>query len=411
MAIGGFALYLIASTHSNRVGWLGFYAFFTLSFFMLKLVYSLRYAPYKGEVPGLSTAVIVPVFNEDPSAFKACLDSIVGQSRPPEEIWIVDDKSESDDCAAYAESVATCDSHRIEFHVLRRQVNEGKRHAQKHAFRTSSADVFVTVDSDTILDSNAIEQGLIPMRDPAVGAVSGNVRLLNYRHNLLTRLLELRYSASFDFERAAYSRMDSLTCASGAFTLWRSAIVKKYLDDYINQTFLGVSMTYGDDRRLTNYCLLEGKVLYQSTAVAHTLAPEAFMHFLRQQVRWNKSFFRETLFAIQKLPKTRLVWWLCLSEVVIWLLMAGVMLFTCLIKPMLLGYWIGYYYLATLVLMSYIRSAHHRVSSYKTYLLAPAYALVHFLVLVPMKFYSLATLRNGKWGTRAMGVEVSTSET
>lgn len=408
VAFGAFGLYMITSYYSQRVELLAFYGFFSLSYLFLKLLFSLRYQPTAGAAPALRTAVVIPVFNEDPRAFERCLHSIVfAQTRRPDEVWVIDDCSSTDECAAHAERVARSVHESVSIFVHRKTLNQGKRHAQKVAFTESKADVFITIDSDTVLDGDAIEQGLIPLADPRVMAVSGNVKLQNRKSNLLTRLLELRYSSSFDFERAAYSMMDSVTCASGAFTFWRASVVRDNLVDYVNQTFLGISMTYGDDRRLTNYCLKQGKVVFQSTAVAHTLVPTSLPHFIRQQVRWNKSFFRETLYAIRNLPKNRLVWWICLTEIAVWILLGSAMFFTLIIKPMLFGYWATYYYVATMVLMSYIRSANHRVTSFSTFLLAPLYALLHFSVLVPLKFYSLATLRDGRWGTRAQGVEVA----
>ncbi|MCX4706991.1 hypothetical protein OG252_00200 [Streptomyces sp. NBC_01352] len=67
----------------------------------------------------------------------------------------------------------------------------------------------------------------------------------------------------------------------------------------LNQRFLGRLSTFGDDRHTTNYCLLTGKAVLQANAVAWTLVPENVRHYLRQQVRWNKSFFRESLWIIR----------------------------------------------------------------------------------------------------------------
>src|SRR6185312_1369159 len=50
-------------------------------------------------------------------------------------------------------------------------------------------------------------------------------------------------------------------------------------DDFLSQHFLGRKCTYGDDRRLTYYCLREGQVVLAPDAVAWTLVPERTGHF------------------------------------------------------------------------------------------------------------------------------------
>ncbi|MEU9822251.1 hypothetical protein ACIGG9_26025 [Pseudonocardia alni] len=42
-----------------------------------------------------------------------------------------------------------------------------------------------------------------------------------------------------------------------------------------------------------------------------------------------------------------------------------------------------------------------------TFLLAPAFGMIHVLALLPLRLYSLATLRTTRWGTRAAGAEVT----
>lgn len=54
-----------------------------------------------------------------------------------------------------------------------------------------AADIFVTVDSNTLLDEQAIENGLQPFAKPKVMSVAGMLIGLNRRHSLLTRLVDL----------------------------------------------------------------------------------------------------------------------------------------------------------------------------------------------------------------------------
>jgi hyaluronan synthase len=57
--------------------------------------------------------------------------------------------------------------------------NGRKRHAQLVTFRQDDGDIFVTVDSDSVLGADAIEQGLLPFADPEVTSVAAVVLAMN----------------------------------------------------------------------------------------------------------------------------------------------------------------------------------------------------------------------------------------
>ena len=74
-----------------------------------------------------------------------------------------------------------------------RQANAGKKHAQSVTFTSDpQADIFVTIDSDSALDSRAIEEGLKPFADPGIVSVAGLETAINYGANLLTRAIAAR---------------------------------------------------------------------------------------------------------------------------------------------------------------------------------------------------------------------------
>ncbi len=147
--------------------------------------------------------------------------------------------------------------------------------------------------------------------------------------------------------------------------------------------------------------------MFQDSALVATLAPERMGHSLRQQSRWNKSFFRETLYAIRNLPRRRAVWWLAVSELALWLFFSWALIAALVFRPALAGQFLGYYYAGFLILMAYARSARHATRRFAVFLLAPIYAALHILILTPVRVWSLLTLRNGAWGTRSAGIEVS----
>jgi hyaluronan synthase len=70
--------------------------------------------------------------------------------------------------------------------------NRGKREALHHAVTSmldDDVDFVVTIDSDTVLEPDALVRVVEPLLCPEIGASTGNVLLLNERQNLLTRMV------------------------------------------------------------------------------------------------------------------------------------------------------------------------------------------------------------------------------
>ncbi len=361
-------------------------------------------------VRDLRVAAVVPVYNEDPVAFRACLESLLDQSMAIEEIWVIDDGSSSIEC--YADAVERLERH-AGATVIRCDANRGKRHAMAEAFAVSTADVFLTVDSDTVLNRYAAEELSRAFSDPKAMAATGTVRALNARANLLTRLIDLRYANAFLFERAAYSRVGSVLCCCGSLSMYRASVVKENLEDFVTQTFLGSPVQFGDDRRLTNYCLTEGRVLFIETALAFTAVPQRLNHYLRQQNRWNKSFFRESFWVLRNMSYRTWPWRITAVELTMWFVLTGSLVVTVIVRPALVGGIAIASYFAQTAFAAYARSVRiigtggtSNTNPWISIALAPLYSILHILFLVPVRFWSLFTISRGSWGTRAT-VEVA----
>lgn len=391
-----------------------------------KLLLSLIHQP--AERPAGTTdedeyvTAVVPVYNEDPVLFERCLRSLLTQTRRLDRIHVVDDGSSGDDAARVAAAVlAEADRLGIDTELTVFEANRGKREAQAAAFQaTSQTTVFLTVDSDTVLNDNALEEALKPFADPEVTCATGLVLAFNSEQNLLTRLIHLRYVNAFMWERAAYSKLGAVLCACGSLALYRAEVIHEHLDDFLSQTFLGRPAVFGDDRRLTNYSLLHGRVVLQPTAVARTAVPERMRHFLRQQLRWNKSFIRESLWVVQNMPIRSPAFALTAIELASWIIFTLMLLFTLAVAGTHGGIQVFGTYLLVMALVSYLRSGHY-FSAWKedshvsvasrigTFLAAPIYGALHILVLLPLRTVALCTMMSAGWGTRDQ-VEVRVAE-
>jgi hyaluronan synthase len=127
--------------------------------------------------------------------------------------------------------------------------------------------------------------------------------VLNRQGGLIPRMLHVRFVLSFDFLRAAQSVFRTVYCTPGALSAYRADVVQRVLDQWLNQTFLGVRSDIGEDRSLTNYILEQGyDTVYQRSASVHTTVPETYAKLCKMYLRWDRSYLREeTRFA-------RIVW-------------------------------------------------------------------------------------------------------
>ncbi|MFS4091041.1 glycosyltransferase [Streptomyces sp. AF1A] len=365
---------------------------------------------------------MITVYNESPAMLRRCLESLLAQKRPLASLTVVDDCSATRDAEQVIASLRPrFQAAGIRINLIRFPENRGKRHGLAAGFADApGADVYVCVDSDTVLDDWAVDELLGPFSHRRVTCVTGLVLAHNRAVNLLTRLIDMRYVNAFLGERVAYSRLGSVLCACGSLAAYRGWVARKYVDDFLNQRFLGKPATFGDDRRLTYYCLIEGRSLIQPAAVGWTDVPEKLGHYVRQQIRWGKSFFREgSLLAVRLRYIHRAFWWLNLLELVTWVAFTSALLAAVVVIAMHPAGWkVLAGYAGYICLMSWVRSLHYLRGAVSipfldrifTFACAPLYALLNLGLLLPLRLYSLATLNKTKWGTRENGAEITKAE-
>lgn len=181
--------------------------------------------------------------------------------------------------------------------IYQQPSNQGKRHALYRGFHLGKGDVFVTVDSDSIVIKDTLRNLVSPfIVDEDCGAVAGNIRVLNHKKALLPKMLDVSFVLSFEFVRSAESSLNSVLCTPGALAAYRRDAVFACLPEWINQTFMGKPSDIGEDRAMTNMILKQGhKVLFQRNAFAYTNVPEDYTGLYKMFIRWGRSNVRENI--------------------------------------------------------------------------------------------------------------------
>lgn len=269
-------------------------------------------------------------------------------------------------------------------------------------FDNKFIDVIVT-DSDTIISPFAPTHLQTCLRsDPKNGCVTGTLDIFNIKDGILPKMINARYHYAFQIERAAGSYMGCMTCCSGPISIYRFDLLNELLlQKFITQSFLKVPCEPGDDRHLTNLILCLGYSAKQTNlAIAGTEAPNDLFRFLKQQLRWSRSFYREMYWQLKSIPKQS--HYLCIISlyeflfpflVSIWIFFSLYynFSFSLLLKNGYLS--IGILLIRTLLLYIYTL----RLNMFYNIIYYPIY----LIFLLPTKLFALFTLLNNQWETQS----------
>ncbi len=281
------------------------YSIVAASFLLTRYLFGSFYRPVpidKDFTPGVT--IIIPCFNEE-QWIQRTITGCINQDYPVDklEVIVVDDCSNDNSLARIKEIVEELKVTEYRYDIearlryVRQEQNAGKREALAKGTVMAKHELVVFVDSDSFLDPFAIRNIVQPFKDTKMGGVSGRTDVANTYTNALTKMQAVRYYIAFRIMKAAESYFDAVTCLSGPLSCYRKDLVLKYLDAWLNQQFCGEKATFGDDRSMTNFILKENRTGYQDTAVCNTIVPNNYSVFLKQQMRWKRSWLRESLIA------------------------------------------------------------------------------------------------------------------
>jgi hyaluronan synthase len=416
VVIGGGSLLLHRSWLGERVfsspvllaGWV-----LSLGFVLGQLVLAWRQRPFTvtrrqgAQLGRLYVTVVIPCYNEDPAIVDRTIASIMAQTRLPQHVEVVDDGSKVD----YGEVRDWWEAHSppgVLFTWVR-QDNAGKKHAQSVTFTSDKlADVFVTIDSDSVLEARAIEEGLKPFADPGIVSVAGLEMAINYRVNLLTRAIAARSLAFQLFAMSAQSVAGgNVLINPGAFSLYRAWLIRQIVPAYLGETFFGLPVTLGDDTGLTMFALLAGRAVHQPTAACMPVYPETLAHHLRQWTRWMRASTIRTFWRLRYLPLSSYAW--IYAAWTLWAFLTSVALSLAIplawpgSKDLLIA--------SGIALLAWPWAIATRLATVKRsdqgfwqklagVALLPAAALWYLLVLRQIRFYGMATCARQSWVTR-----------
>ena len=384
--------------------------------------------PDHGYRPSMS--VIVPVKNEE-AVIESAVNAILNSNYPADkvEVIVVNDGS-TDNTGKIVEALAKTNP-RVNLLTLDR--NYGKRIAFAEGVKSSKSQIIVCIDSDTLVEPDALMYLVQPFVDENVVATCGHGYVANKDKNLLTKLQHYWYQDMFRLMKGMESKFGAVSCCSGILAAYRRDSVTPVLNSWLNEKFLGKPIFIGDDRQLTNLVLWKGlskmllksqgedrtltsmaqitrqsRVVYQSNSLAYTFAPDNFKQFLKQQLRWKRAWVHGTMLAGQFMWRKKfpipIIWYTYqfltyVSPLIIitWLI----------IKPIqgdwlgTLGFLAGTFFIALLQGLNLWSFGYGKESIFYRVM----FVFVSFFMTLTVLLYAWGTPWKGGWVTRQEGAK------
>lgn len=399
--------------------WLYLYSILAASFLLSRYIFAIFYKPVPIDpefTPGVT--VLIPCFNEEEWIQRTIL-SCINQDYPVDklEVIVIDDHSTDKSVEKIKEIIDKLGNEAEQFDIKNRlsyivqPQNAGKRDALVVGAEQAKHELVVFVDSDSFLDPFAIRNLVQPFKDPKMGGVAGRTDVANTYTNELTKMQSVRYYIAFRVMKAAEGLFDCVTCLSGPLSCYKREIIMDKKDDWLNQSFLGQKATFGDDRAMTNFVLQEHRTTYQDTAVCSTIVPNRYKVFLKQQMRWKRSWLRESLmagkFIWKKEPFAAVTFYMGLVVPII----APVVVLYNLVYVPITQHIFPTAFLFGLVLMSALMSmAQMLLRKSTTWLFGMLFCLYYEVVLLWQMPIAWFTFWKSTWGTRMTPSDVKEAE-
>ncbi|MBN1899395.1 MAG: glycosyltransferase [Spirochaetes bacterium] len=367
--------------------------------FTLRWFYSRRYKPIL-EPYFEKISVIIPVYNENLKLFNRCLKSI--HEEHPDEIIVVINGVGND------EPIYTQIASRYKAKTFSLP-QAAKRPATALGIKEAKNDILLILDSDTVLTKGSLKELLKPFGNPNVGGATVTQSIINAQVSIVRKFAGWMEDLRFALNHRAQSSFGAVGCLPGRAIAFRKKLIMPYLNDFVNEKFLGNYCTSGDDRFLTSTVLKQGyKTVLQATAQIYTNCPDTFTGFLKQQLRWARSSQRETLLSLGWLYKYPFTFFMFVTDII-------TPFFFALVEFSIIRYLVTFGFEFTTVskfmvdiflslfamnISLGLRQMPHLKKHPGDLLFLPVYTLFVTLIMSPLRVLGFFTMANQRWMSR-----------
>ena len=218
-------------------------------------------------------SVLIPAHNEA-GVLRECLDAILAQTLPVDEIIVVADSC-TDDTAAVAESYGA---------VVVETEQGGKAASQNVGLPYVTGDILLCIDADTVIDVDVVEQ-FVEELDAGADATCANMLPMPEQRGFWVANRRFAYALGRYWWRWCQAQMGRLMVLSGCAYALRTETVRS-IGGFPGQLItcdMDLTWNLYDAGYKTTFC---------HNALAYTYDPETFTVYTKQMRRWASGFFQ-----------------------------------------------------------------------------------------------------------------------
>jgi cellulose synthase/poly-beta-1,6-N-acetylglucosamine synthase-like glycosyltransferase len=258
----------------------------------------------EGEQPSVS--VLIPAWNEEVGILKT-VRSVLDTHYPDLQIVVINDGSTD---ATHEIMTSFLAENTFENGTSIKYLNlpnGGKARAMNRGLMHVTGEIIITVDADSAMAPDTIENLVKCFNDPKVGGVAGNVVVAN-RKKPIELMQQLEYVYGFFFKRAD-SLFNSVYIIGGAAAAYRCDVLKE-MGGFDHSIIT-------EDIEMSTRILNHGyKTRYASDAVVYTEGPAEIRGLCNQRLRWKHGRLltfakhRKLFFSLNPKHNPYLTWFL-----------------------------------------------------------------------------------------------------
>ena len=227
-------------------------------------------------VTNQDTTILICAYNEEKN-IKNTINSILNQEYKGHITIMVVDNNSTDNTKNIV-----CEYTKRSFKNIKIKYlfckEKGKYNALNMGLKNIKTKYFITLDADTLLQKNAIQNIINHIEKRKCGCVAGNLFLQNPMYSFITKIQIYDYILSIAAIKRYQGSYKSTLVAQGAFSAFNTNAVKN---------IGGWKENYGEDIVLTYELLKSGEISeYEPTALGYTFAPQTLKQLYHQRKRW-----------------------------------------------------------------------------------------------------------------------------
>lgn len=380
-----------------------FMVFFVISWalFFYRLRLAKQYQEIGREEKARSVSVIIPVVDEPLDIWDQVLMSVSVAIRDMDaEVFVVANGSYSEENAKMAEGYG--------FNVIR-LTESSKRNAITVAAKEATKEIAVILDSDTFVYHWTIELLCMGFTSDDIGGITPRQKAM-FKTTIIEKVCDWFEDVRFNNSLKGLSAHGQVHCLPGRLFAIRANLLKKYIEEFNNQTLFGIKVETGDDRVLTSMLLKDGyKTLYDENTVVSTMVPKTLKGFIKQRTRWSRSSFRETMLSLGWIHRYPYAMIGLLGDILMrWMFFAVLATFlykvltgnlgehaiNLTIGEVVIGCIIGFF------ISGYLKQIPHLNRRPEDFFLTPVFSVITTFVLTPVEWYGNLTFWKQGWLTR-----------